>query len=216
MFSIFKKSQGIIRDMEAFFDAIDQASIIFQEGVGHYVNQNSERFALALTKIRALEEEADKLKERSSSALYTHSLLPDFRGDILRLMENMDDLIDTMKHNLVQLDVERPDLHERIKADFADLARLSSLSVQEVVQAARTFFREPTAVRDKIARVNLYEDEADILAENIKRNIYQNIPDLSLSSKIHLRYFTLHIETVSDLAESVGEKLGIMAIKRFS
>ena len=37
---------------------------------------------------------------------------------------------------------------------------------------------------------------------------------LRLSEKFHLRYFALHIETVSDTAEKVADLLSIMAIKR--
>jgi uncharacterized protein Yka (UPF0111/DUF47 family) len=40
------------------------------------------------------------------------------------------------------------------------------------------------------------------------------MPDLKLSEKFHLRYFTLHIENISDIAEKVADLLSIMAIKR--
>lgn len=40
------------------------------------------------------------------------------------------------------------------------------------------------------------------------------MPDLKLSEKFHLRYFTLHIENISDTAEKVADLLSIMAIKR--
>jgi uncharacterized protein Yka (UPF0111/DUF47 family) len=39
------------------------------------------------------------------------------------------------------------------------------------------------------------------------------MPDLRLSEKIHLRYFTLHIETISDKAESLADMLSILALK---
>lgn len=216
MFSVFKKSQGIINDIDAFFDAIDQGALVYEEGIAHYVNKQRERFELSYRKIRELKNNADKYKLQSTSILYTHSLLPDFRGDILRLLENMNDLIDMMKHNIIQFDEELPEFPDEIKTDMIDLAHLSSKSVQEVVQAARTFFRQPLEVRDVIIRVNHYEDEADVLSESIKRRIFQEIPSLDLSQKIHLRYFVFNIETISDMAEAIGEILGIMAIKRFS
>jgi hypothetical protein len=216
MFSVFKKSQVIITDIESFFDTIDQGAIMFEEGMMHYLNQNDERFEQVHKKINDLEGKADKLKTQTTSALYTYSLLPDLRGDILKLLERMDDLIDTMKDDLSQFDTERPEIPESIKPGLLELARLSARAAQEAVEAARTFFRHPVSVRDKVARINLIEHEADKVAQNIKRKLFHDMTDLPLPNKMHLRYFTLHIETVSDIAESVGDMLGIMAIKRFS
>jgi uncharacterized protein len=38
--------------------------------------------------------------------------------------------------------------------------------------------------------------------------------NLKLSEKFHLRYFTLHIESLSDAAQEAADMLSIMAIKR--
>ncbi len=40
------------------------------------------------------------------------------------------------------------------------------------------------------------------------------MPEIKLSEKFHLRYFTLHIENLSDAAQKVADTLSILAIKR--
>ena len=52
-----------------------------------------------------------------------------------------------------------------------------------------------------------------MLADIIRRKILRRY-GLRLSEKFHLRYFTLHIENISDTAEKVADLLSIMAIKR--
>ena len=69
-------------------------------------------------------------------------------------------------------------------------------------------------MNEKIHRVYFYEKETDVLADVIRRKIFREMPDLHLSEKFHLRYFTLHIENISDTAEKVADLLSIMAIKR--
>ena len=49
-------------------------------------------------------------------------------------------------------------------------------------------------------------------ATPLKRNIFAS--DLDLAHKIHLRYFALNVELVSDRAEEVADRLAIYAIKR--
>jgi len=58
-----------------------------------------------------------------------------------------------------------------------------------------------------------WEKEADRIAENLKRSIFES-EELKLSEKIHLRYFTLHIDTLADRAEDVADRLAIYTIKR--
>jgi uncharacterized protein Yka (UPF0111/DUF47 family) len=61
--------------------------------------------------------------------------------------------------------------------------------------------------------VYFYEKETDVFADVIReRSSKRCLPDLS--EKFHLRYFTLHIETISDTAEKVADLLTIMAIKK--
>ena len=38
--------------------------------------------------------------------------------------------------------------------------------------------------------------------------------DVELARKIHLRYFCLHVENISDRAEDVADRLSIYTIKR--
>ena len=58
-----------------------------------------------------------------------------------------------------------------------------------------------------------YERETDKLAVKIKRRLFKEMEFLKLSEKIHLRYFTLHIEEVSDAAELVAKMLSSLVIK---
>jgi uncharacterized protein len=74
------------------------------------------------------------------------------------------------------------------------------------IAQTRTYFRDPDSVKEKLHRVYLYENEADKLADTINRKVFQQMPELKkLSEKIHLRYFTTHIE-MSDSAEDMAIK----------
>ncbi|MFA5217535.1 MAG: DUF47 family protein [Bacteroidales bacterium] len=140
--------------------------------------------------------------------------MPQLRGDILRLLEDLDDIIDIAKTNLYQFDVEVPFVPAELNQDLIKLSELSCSAVESVIPAARAYFRDPESVKEKIHRVYLFEKEADKLADAIKRRVFQEMPSVNLSEKFHLRYFTLHIENLSDAAERAADLLAIMAIKR--
>jgi uncharacterized protein Yka (UPF0111/DUF47 family) len=50
------------------------------------------------------------------------------------------------------------------------------------------------------------------VGERLKRKIFDS--DLELARKLHLGEFVVHVDTLTDDAESVSERLSISAIKR--
>lgn len=212
--ALFKNANKVIDDIEEFFNTIDKGVLVFKEGVSNYLHGNQDAFNNNIAMMARLEADADSLRRDIESKLYTHSLMPQLRGDILRLLEEMDDIIDMAKKSLFQFDVEVPNIPAELNQDLILLTDMCVSSVSSVIPAARAYFRTPETVKDQIHRVYFYEKEADKLAEGIKRKAFRQMPELKLSEKFHVRYFTLHIETVSDSAEKVADLLSIMAIKR--
>jgi hypothetical protein len=160
-----------------------------------------------------LEHEADELRKNIETKLYTQTLVPESRGDILALMETSDDVIDRAKATLVELSVEKPYVPDEFKDGFIELARTTVKALEEMVKAMRAFMRDPINVRNYLHKIYHWEKEADRIAENLKRSIFES-EELKLSEKIHLRYFTLHIDTLADRAEDVADRLAIYTIKR--
>ena len=212
--AIFKTSNTLIRLIDDFFDAIEQGGIIFRLGVNDFLNDDMLKFEDNIKKIMELERRADEKRREVEHILYTKSLLPQFRGDVIQMLEKADDLIDIIKSNLSQFDVERPFIPKELHADIRSLTDLSINCIDEVIPAAREYFRSPERVKDRLHKVYFYESEADQLANDIKKRIFREIPELELSEKLHLRYFTLHIENVSDTAEILADLLSVYAIKR--
>jgi len=214
MFS-FKQANRSIELIDDFLNIVDQVCLIFREGVKNYLGENKDAFTDNIKTLFRLENEADVLKKQIENILYTHSLMPQLRGDILKLIEDLDAIVNQCKKSLSQFDVEIPYIPEVLHRDLIKLTEISTSAIESVIPAARAYFKDPGSVKEKTHRVYLYENEADKLADAIKRKVFQQMPELEkLSQKFHLRYFTLHIETLSDSAEDVADLLSIMAIKR--
>ncbi len=212
MINIFKTSKDVALSLDDFFDKIDLGTLNFKKGVNHYLDGNSTEFEQNLTYIKTLEHEADSIQRKIENDFYLHSLMPNYASDILNLLESVDDIIDMSKDVLSQFEVETPHIPAFLKNDYAELTKLSAKSVENVIPAARIFFTSPDEVKDKIQKVLFYHRETNTLSTNIKRKIFQET-DLKLSEKLHLRYFALHIEQVSDMAKVVAQQLSSLVIK---
>jgi predicted phosphate transport protein (TIGR00153 family) len=213
MIKIFKTSKEVINNINLYFDNVASGIFNFKEGVNHYLNGNISEFEINLKKIEKLEEESDLIIRKIENDFFVYSLMPNFSSEILNLIDKTDDILDKIKDNLSQFDVESPYIPEDIKGDFSRLVSLSVKSAENVIPAGRLFFTSPDLVKDKVQKVLFYERETDKLAYKIKRKVFKEMEFLKLSEKIHLRYFTLHVEEVSDAAKVVAKILSSMVIK---
>lgn len=204
----------LIEDIDRYFDLIDQSILIFKEGIRNYLYSNKKDFAENLEKMSHNEAESDVLRREIENALFTQTALTRSRGDIMRLLEKMRDIIGILNDSLFQFEIETPFIPSELNPEFMKLTEFSTLAVEAVVPAARAYFKSPETVQDKIGRTYFYEKEAVKYAQTIKRAVFHNMPSLKLSEKFHLRYFALHIENLSKAAESVADQLAVMAIKR--
>jgi len=213
MLNFFKTSKSVALSIDDFFNKIDLGTLNFKKGVQNYIDGNMNEFTQNLKSISVLESEADVIQRKIENDFYLHSLMPNYASDILNLIESVDDIIDMSKDVLSQFDVETPHLPEAIKKDYVELVNVTAKSVENVIPAARIFFTQPDNVKDYIQKVLFYHRETDTLSTNIKRKIFQEFDTLKLSEKLHLRYFALHIEQVSDVSKTVAQQLSSLVIK---
>ena len=209
---LFRKSKVLEKQIDDFLDTVGEGALVFRGGVTAYLDDDPESFAQHLNQIDQLESTADTLSREVESHLYTHSLIPEHRGDVLGLLENTDNVIDRMKTSLHQFSAEQPDIPSEFREGYGKLAVASCEAAEALILAARAFFRDAEAVKDHLYKVHHFEREADQISDALKRRIFAS--QLELAHKIHLRYFALNVELVSDKAEEVADRLAISAIKR--
>ena len=141
-------------------------------------------------------------------------LIPDSRGDVLGLIETADEVFSLMKTSLWAFSIEAPTIDEELIPGYRRLTNMVAKAVDELATGARVFFQSPHLVSSHVAKVNLYEKEADKLSTDLKKQIFSSKRDLAL--KLHLREFVDRIDSIADHAEDVADRLTIYAIKRQS
>ncbi|MBN1327788.1 MAG: DUF47 family protein [Candidatus Cloacimonetes bacterium] len=208
------KTKELEAEIDGYLDRVATAGLIFQEGVKSYVNGKMDKFEKCYHEITLLESEADNVRRDIKHKLYTFMLIPESRGDVLGLLETLDNIVDICEKVLEQFSIETPNILEFLKSDFIELSELSAKTVDEVVKGARAFFREITMVSNYVNKVHFYEHEADNVEEQLKRKAFNTDEIKQFSKKVHIRHFAEKIADVSDVAQSVAERLSIYAIKR--
>ena len=220
--ALFGKTKLLERQIDEFLDKLAEGAIYFERGITAYLETRefSETCEEKLVQITDLKQKCRDLRRSIVNTLYSEMLIPDFRGDVLRLLTNLFSLLDDMGKNFQDLMIEQShtykvedQVEDQVSTqEFLELVKVVVKTVDRVVVAARAFFRDPKSVRDHIYQVRVYESEADKIAISLKKKIFDT--EFKFSEKINLSAIVNAIDAIADKAEDVADELDIYAIQR--
>ncbi len=211
--SPFRRTRALENEIDAFLDKLSESGLLFKRAVQIYLDEGaSADFDQKLQAVNRMESEADELRRSIVTQLYTQTLIPESRGDVLGLLENLDSLLGLYEGALWSFSIEQPEISAEFHGDYATLCDQVVHAAESIVLASRAFFRNIEAVGDHMHKVMFYEKEADKVSTKLKRAIFGS--DLPLSRKAQLRNFVEHIDNLADRSEDVADRLAIYTIKR--
>ncbi|MEI6048869.1 MAG: DUF47 family protein [Bacteroidota bacterium] len=208
-----RTTKKLIIKIDEFFDDIDLGLLVFREAIKAYLEKDMEAFQRHLQKVDSLERNADRLQRAIENEMITHSILPQHRVEVTTLIDELDEIIDALKSSLNEIDTEMPDIPASLNKNFISLTETSVSAAEELIPAARAYFKAPYTVREKLLKVYYFESETDKISLGTKKIIFQDMKEFDLAHKAHLRYIIQHIENISDLAQKAADLLSGMAIK---
>jgi predicted phosphate transport protein (TIGR00153 family) len=211
--SIFKKRIGVEQKIDGFLDLVVRSGLIFSQGAQAYLQGNRVDFEQKLSEIIEVEHAGDDLRRTIQQYLYRKTLIPESRGDVLQLLEDMDSLLDRFKGALWRMEIENLEIEKDFHQDFLLLITCVGETVEAIVRSVRAFFKNISAVADHLDKVYYWETESDKISTRLQRAIFRK-EELRLSHRMLLREFARHLDKIADRAEDVGDRLNIYVIKR--
>ena len=210
---LFRRTRALESEIDKFLDLMSEGGLLLKHAVQTYLEHGaSTEFEEKLHQVNEIESMADDLRRSIETALYTQTLIPDARGDVLGLLENLDNITNRIEGTLWGFSIEKPDIPAVYREDFRHLVEMVVEAVESVVLASRAFFRNIDAVGDHNHKVMFYEKEADKVSTKLKLAIFDS--NLELAHKTHLRHFVENLDNVADWSEDVADRLAIYVIKR--
>jgi uncharacterized protein len=212
---LFGKTRFLEAQIDEFLDKVSEGAIYFQRGIELLLERGVvDETERKLEQLMQLKERANELRRAVVNTLYTEMLIPDFRGDVLRLLTHLYALLDATKNVFQELLIGYTGAIEGAEAvaEVKELVAVVAQSLQEAVRGARAFFRHPEAVRDHINHIRVYESEADAITLRLMKALFAS--DRPLERKLLARDALEVIDGLADRAEEISDELSILAIKR--
>jgi len=210
---LFRRTHDLETKIDGFLNSLSISALVFKSSIPIYLEHGcNAEFQDKHEQVNVIEAQADTFRREIFNQLYSNTLIPESRGDVLGLLENLDRIINLIEGLFWGLSIEKPNIPKEFHDDFIKLTNTCHDAVESIVLASRAFFRNIEAVEDHNHKVVHYETEADKISTHLKRNVFSC--DLSLAEKIHIREFVEQIDNIADWAEDVADRLAIYVIKR--
>jgi predicted phosphate transport protein (TIGR00153 family) len=211
--SPLRRTRALQAQLDEFLDVVSQAALSYEAGMTQYVRHGwTDAVEEKMYQVREYESRGDRLRSEIGTMLVTEMLLPDTVGDVLSLLVALDHLLDVLKNNYLALRIERPTFPGAVHEALAEMVTATCRTVEQVVLAARSYFRDPATARDQQHKIHFFEDEAERAGLRILEVLFES--ELPLEEKRQLREHILRIDRLADLADDAGDALAIYAVKR--
>jgi predicted phosphate transport protein (TIGR00153 family) len=210
---LMRRTRALEGEIDQFHDLLSQSALIFKSAIYTYLEEGcSSDFQDKLQQVNKFESMCDTLRRTIETQLYTQTLIPESRGDVLGLIENLDRILGFFEGTLWGLSIEKPDIPAEFHDGYRNLTNTGGEAVEAMVLASRAFFRNIDSVGDHSHKVMFFEKEADKISTKLKSAIFDS--KLDLAHKMHLKHFVEQIDNAADWAEDVADRLAIYVIKR--
>ena len=122
--ALFGKTKAMEAMIDDFLDKVSEGGMRFEQDIAAYVDAGGAGdFTEKVELMRLVEGEGNRLRRAIETHLYREMLIPDFRADVLSLLEDLNFLLGKVEDIFLAITVEHPEIDDAFKADFKLLAQ---------------------------------------------------------------------------------------------
>ena len=212
---LLSRSRTTQEKISVYLDKLTQAQVVFVLMWKVYIEKGGrhEDFDEQLNALSLIESQADELRRDIKTLLFERTLIPDLRGDVMQLIEELDELMSLQEAIGFHLQIEQPKWLSDFDVHLLKLLERVSEAVDYMVLCVRGFLSDMERVNEYAQKVIVLESEADRACTKLKMAIFDS-ESLTLDRKVQLRYFIDRVDELANMAEDIVDHVSISTLKR--
>jgi len=190
-------------------DLLKNLIILIREASEIFLNCLKEDDRIGIAEVCEIEKEGDRVRREIALKLYEGAFLPGIRGNLYRLAETLDEVLDTIEDATVMF-MMIPKLYDDIVRSCIRIAEINLKMADELLHTF-TALESEDDLKDRTIKIRIMEEEVDA----IKRDIFRRLIDKEVRTfweGIAIHNFIKHLTNVSDLIEDAGDLIQILNV----
>jgi predicted phosphate transport protein (TIGR00153 family) len=171
-----------------------------------------EDFEFLIEQTHKLESKADDTRYEIETLMYAKALIPESRGDILGLLEAIDQIPGLLELILYMIQTQRLAVPDFLVMDVRELVSVSLQCCDLLVKEVEALFRKSEEIRSLVATIDNNESHCDHIERRIITRIFDS--DLDPFQKLQLKEMVIQMGEISDQTDRVSRRVHIISVKR--
>ena len=211
---LFKKQKEVESLIGEYVRSVEIAQEIFLQSMETYLQAGkcSPTFEVLAAETHKAESRSDDLLEKIVNLLHEKALVPDLRGDILKLLETTDEIPDQFDRILANVCNQKIVLPESLSLDFKELLALSLEACALTMESVKSMLARGDRAARLLFRTDQLESQGDQIEKRIIVRIFES--DWDPLQKILLRDLTQKMGDIADSAVQVCRQVNLIVTKR--
>ncbi len=195
-----------------YLDTVVGAKRLFQKLMENSLKGGKKIVSKSSKEIHSFESSADDIRKSIEHLLYGKVLLPEFRRDVLNLLELIDKMPNKCESIIFMIDLQNLKIPKILKGDVLKLVKVNAKSIDKVVEAVRTLINKPKELDPLLDALDSIESESDHIERDLIKKLFSS-RSIDKADKILLKELILEIGSISDYGENIGDAITILNIK---
>ena len=186
---------------------------VFKKALQQYC-ENPDRGVIKskFDEVHKAESLADDIRQDIGVMMYSKSLFPESRGEVLGLLETMDKVPNQAEAVVHMIWNQHISIPEVLHSEILGLVDVCCRCVDAMLEAAGKLFTNFTNATVAVGKIDELESEADRIEARIIERIFTS--EIDTLDKILIRDLVKSISSISDKAENTGDRIRITVAKR--
>ena len=209
----WKKQKEIEKTVEEYFKETENCVELAGRAFDVYFSEGlSDKYKELIARVHHCESKADDQRREIERTMYGKALIPASRGDILGMLESLDQIPNKCDSVLHQIDLQSMSVPAEYIDKMKQHVAVNIEAYQLLMQGARNLLTDISQVLSAMDKVDAKESESDKIERQLIKTIFDSSMDKA--DKILLKELVLEIGSISDRAENAADRIGIIAIKQ--
>jgi len=174
--------------------------------------RNARDFDFLTEQTHKFESEADDIREEIKALMYSKALIPESRGDIMNLLEAMDEIPRLFELILHMIQAQKLVIPEFIVPDVNELIRVTIDSFYLMTRQVKALIRKSDEIRGLMAIIDKSESQCDHIERRMITRVFDSNIDAFL--KLQLKELIINLGYISDQVDRVSKLINIISLKR--
>jgi predicted phosphate transport protein (TIGR00153 family) len=197
----------------SYLGAFDLARENFREAFQCAIETpQCETFDFLIGRTHKYESKADDIREEIKTLMYGKALLPESRGDLMGLLESIDEIPRIFEKILATVQTQRLNIPEFIIPDIQELVRISLGCCDLLTRQVTALIKRTEDMRSLLDAIDTHESHCDHLERKMISKVFAE--DIDPFEKLQLKELIVQIGDISDLADRTSKRINIINLKR--